>query len=135
MEACHRSFSPQLFRQGVPFSNGDISVCSPVSAPWGLDGLHRPSGCLPSVSCPPGISSVPSILYRPSDIPVSSSVFWPFSSTASLHSCHGPGLLHHASFRLSDLPLPERLARPRILFSGDHSGKRLSCGFVRSWGF
>ena len=106
LEARHRSFSPQPLCQCLPFSYGDIAIRPPFSASWGLDGIHRSSGCLPSGSSPSGLSSVPSILFRPTNIPISGSVFRPFNSTASLHLCHGPELLHHASFWSSDLPLP-----------------------------
>ena len=46
-------------------------------------------------------------------------------SSASVHPCHGPGLLHYAWLWLSDPPLHGRLARPRILFPGDNAGERL----------
>ena len=122
----YRSFLPQPLRQSVSLSHGDLPVGPPVSASRGLDGIHLPSGCVPPGSCPSRISTVPSVLSRPTDIPVSGSVFWTFDRFASLHACHGPDLLHHASFWLSDPQLPGRLARPQILFPGDHASERLS---------
>ena len=125
MEACHRPFSPQLLCQAFAFSYGSLPVGPPISAPRGLDGLHQLSGCVPPGSCPPGISSVPPVLSWSPDIPVSGSLFWTFGRSASVHPCHGPDLLHYASFWLLDPPLPGQLARTQIFFSGDHPCKRL----------
>ena len=125
MEACNRPFSPQSLCPPFSFSYGNLPVGPPFPAPRRLDGLHRPSGCVPPGSCPPGISAVPPVLSWSLDIPVSGSLFWSFNRTASVHPCHGPDLLHYASFWVSGPLLPGRLARPWILLSGDYTGERL----------
>ena len=52
-------------------------------------------------------------------------MLWSVIRTSSLHSCHGPGLLHHASFWVPDPLLFGRLVSPWILPSGDRSGEGL----------
>ena len=135
LAACDRPFLPQSLCPALTFSYGKIPVSPPVSAPRALDGIHRPSGCVPPGSCLSGILLVPMVLYRSTNIPVSGCLFWTFDRSASVHPCHGPDLLHYALLWLSDPLLPGRLARPRILFPGDHAAETYSCGCVRSWGF
>ena len=70
LEACHRSFSPHSLCLPFSFSYGNHPVGPPFPAPWGLDDLHRPSGCIPPGSC-----LVPLVLSWSPDIPVSGSFF------------------------------------------------------------
>ena len=90
-----------------------------------LDGISRPSGCLPPSPCPSGLSEVPPVLYWPSHLPVSGSLLWTVLCSAGLYSCHGPDLLQYASPRLPDPPLSGRLASPWFFSRGDCPGKEL----------
>ena len=61
-------------------------------------------------------------------------MLWTVIRTSSLHSCHGPGLLHHASFWVPDPSLFGRLVSPWILPSGDRSGEGLpSYSLLGAW--
>ena len=113
------------FVQLSHFSNGDIPVGPPVSPPRGLDGFHQPSRRLHPGSSPPDISAVSPVLHWRADLPVSGSLLWAVIRSTSLHTCHGPDLLHHASFWVSDPPLSGRLACPWVLPSGDYAGEGL----------
>ena len=124
LASSHRSFSPQQLCPPFSFLHGNLPVSPPFPALRGLDDFHRPSGRLPPGSSPPGISEVPQVLSWPSALPISGSLLWSFIRSASFHPCHGPDLLHYASFWLSDLALSRRLARPWILSSGDCVGER-----------
>ena len=53
-------------------------------------------------------------------------LFRHFDGSAGVHTCHGPSLLDNASVQFQDPLLSQRLARPRILVSGDCAGKGLS---------
>ena len=121
----YRSLSPQLVCSVVPFLNGDFAVGPSISPPRRLDDFSRPSGRLPPGSSPPRISEVSSVLHWRADLPVSGSLLWAFIRSTSLHVCHGPGLLYHASLWVLDPPLFGRLARPWILPPGDHTGEGL----------
>ena len=61
-------------------------------------------------------------------------MLWTIIHTSSLHSCHGPGLLHHASFWVPDPALFGRLVRPWILPSRDRAGEGLlSYALLGAW--
>ena len=71
------------------------------------------------------VHPIPEVLCWSSNISIPGSLFWAFHRSVSVHPRHGPDLLHYASLWLSDPPLLERLARPGVLFPGDHAGERL----------
>ena len=80
---------PQPVCSPVPFPYGDSTI--PQS--WQLADFSRPhSVCLPSVS------EVSALLSRLPGVSVSGSFLWFIIRTTCLHACHGPSLLHHASF-------------------------------------
>ena len=97
LAASHRPLSAQPLCPPFSFLHGSLPVGPPLPAPRGLDDFGRLSGRLPPGSSPPGISDVPQVLSRRSDLPISGSLFWPFIRSASVHACHGPDLLHYAS--------------------------------------
>ena len=125
LEASYRSVLPQSFYSAVSLPHGDGPVSAPIHQIWRLDDFSRPSGRLPPGRCPPGVSEVSAFLSRRQGLSISGSVLWSVIRTSSLHSCHGPGLLHHASFWVPDPSLFRRLFGPWILPSGDHSGEGL----------
>ena len=52
-------------------------------------------------------------------------MLWFIIRASCLHACHGPGLLHHASFWLPHSSVFGRLAGPWLFPVGDHSGEGL----------
>ena len=50
----------------------------------------------------------------------------PFDCPSGVHTGHGPYLFHHAPLWVQDPALPGRLARHRVLVSGDSAGEGLS---------
>ena len=126
LAAGDRPLPSQPLCSSLPFPYGDSAVGPPVSASWGLDGISRPAGRLPSGSCPSRVSLLPEVLRRGRGLPVSCSLLWPFDSSANIHSRHGPGFVDYASSRVPDLEVPRRLASPRVLVPGSCTGKGFS---------
>ena len=134
LEACYRSVLPQSLCSAVSFPHGNSPVGPPIHPPWRLDDFSRSSRRLPPGSCPSGVSEVSAFLSGRQGLPISGSVLWIIIRTSSLHSCHGPGLLHHASFWVPDSALFGRLVGPWILPSGDRTGEGLpSCALLGAW--
>ena len=131
LAAGDRHLPSQLLCSSLPFPYGDSTVGPPVSASWGLHGVSRSSGCLPSGSCPSGVSLLPEVVLRwGRGLPVLRSLLRPFDSSASVHSRHGPSFVDYASSRVPDLEVPRRLTGPR---SGILYGRgTFSFGFARS---
>ena len=125
LAAGYRSVLPQPFCSTGAFPHGDGPVCPPIHQIWRLDDFSRPSGRLPPSSCSPSVQEVSAFLPRRSGVSVSGSMLWFVIRTSSLHSCHGPGLLCHASFWVPDPSLFRRLVGPWILPVGDHAGEGL----------
>ena len=115
LEASYRSVLPQLLCSAVSFPHGNGPVSPPIPPLWRFDDFSRPSRRLPPGSCPSGVSEVSAFLSRRQGLSISSSVLWTVIRTSSLHSCHGPGLLHHASFWVPDPSLFGLLVSPWIL--------------------
>ena len=124
LAACDRSFSPQPLRQSRIFVWKPPCRSSNLCA-LGIGWCPSTFRMRTSRFLYIWISSVLEVLFRSTNIPISGSLFWSFIRSVCVHPCHGPGLLHYASLWLSDPPLPRRLARPRIIFSGDSAGERL----------
>ena len=91
----YRFIIPQPVRAPVPFSYGDGAVCSPI---WRLAHFSPPLGHIPPSSSSPSVSEVFALLSRFPGVSISGSMLWFIISASCLHVCHGPGLLHHASF-------------------------------------
>ena len=126
LAVCDRPLPSQPFCSSLPFSYGNSTVGPPVSASWGLDGVSRPAGRLPSGSCPSGVSLLPEVLHRGRGLPISRSLLRLFDSSASVHSRHGPDFVDYASSRVPDLGVPRRLANPWVLVPGSCTGEGLS---------
>ena len=125
LEAGYRPVLPQSFCSAVSFPHGDGPVSPPIHPLWRLNDFSRPSGRLPPGSCPSGTSKVSAFLSGRQGLSISGSVLWTVISTSSLHSCHGPGLLHHALFWVPDPSSFGRLVSPWILPFRDRSGEGL----------
>ena len=125
LAAGYRSVLPQSFSSAVSLPHGDGPVSAPIRQIWRLYDFSRPSGRLPPGSCPPAVPEVSEFLSGRSGLSNSGSMLWSVIRTSSLHSCHGPGLLYHASFWVLDSSLFRRLVGPWILPAGDRSGEGL----------
>ena len=126
LAACDRSFAPQLFGPRLPLPHGDGPVGSPVSSSGRLDGIPGSPGHIPSGSGAPVISALPEVLHGGFGAAIPRSLLRPLDCPSGVHECHGPYLFHHAPLRHQDLELPGRLARSRVLVSGDSAGEGLS---------
>ena len=123
LAAGDRPLPSQPLCSSIPFPYGDSTVGPPVSASWGLDGVSRSSGCLPSGLCPSGVSLLPEVLRRGGGLPISRSLLRLFNTSASVHSRHGPGFINYASSWVPDLEVPRRLASPWVLVPGSGTGE------------
>ena len=122
---CNRSFAPQLLCLPIPVPYGNFGVCPSISAPQRLDGFYRLTRHLPPSPCPSGFAEVSALLRGFESFPVQGPLFWAFFGAASVHPGHCSSLLHYASVWFQDPPLPGRLARTRILITGDLAGEGL----------
>ena len=96
MASGHRPLpSPSLCGR-VSLPHGDHSVCAPVGASGGLDGLHRSEG---SVHC----------------LPIQSAVLWPLHGSAGLHQGHGSCFSYTPFYGVPYEPVSQRLASPVCL--------------------
>ena len=89
MASGHRPLPSQSLCGRVSLPDGDHSVCAPVGASGGLDGLHRSEGSVPSSAGSSSFSSL-SLLHVPRHcLPIQSAVLWPLHGSAGLHQGHG----------------------------------------------
>ena len=89
MASGHRPLPSQSLCGRVTLSDGDHSVCTPVSTSGGLDGLHRSQGSVSSGASSSCFSSLSSLHVPWHGLPVQSSVLWPLHGSAGLHQGHG----------------------------------------------
>ena len=120
----YRLVIPQPVCAPVPFSYGDSAVSSPIPQIWRLADFSRPPGRIPPSACPPSVSEIFALLSRFPGVPISGTMLWFIIRASCLHACHGPGLLHHASFWLPHSSVFGRLAGPWLFPVGDHSAFR-----------
>ena len=73
----------------VSLPDGDHSVCAPVGASGGLDGLHRSERSVSSSAGSPSFSSLSSLRIQGQCLPVQSAVLWPLHGSAGLHQGNG----------------------------------------------
>ena len=115
LASSHRPLPSQSLCGRVSLSDGDHSVCAPVSTSGGLDGLHRSQGIV-SAGADPSFLSSPSPLRLPRPgVPVQGSLFRPFHSPAGLHQGHGSCFCHSPLYGYPHAAVPRRLARPVLL--------------------
>ena len=123
--SCDRSLTPQPLCSCVSFPYGDFSVGASIPPSRGLDGIFRPSRCLPSGFGTSFLSLLPDVLRGRFRSTVLLPLFWPVVGSPDVSPCHGPGLLDNASLWLQDPQVPGQLAPPRILIPGDCAGEGL----------
>ena len=85
----HRPLPSQSLCGRVSLPDGDHSVCAPVGASGGLDGLHRSEGSVSSSAGSSSFSSLSSLRVQRHCLPIKSAVLWPLHGSAGLHLGHG----------------------------------------------
>ena len=89
MASSHRPLPSHSLCGRVSLPDGDHSVCDPVGASGGLDGLHRSDGSVPSSAGSSSFSSLSSLHVPRHCLSIQSAVLWPLHSSAGLHQGHG----------------------------------------------
>ena len=89
MASGHRPLPSQSLCGRVSLPDGDHSVCTPVGASGGLDGLHRSEGSVSSSAGSSSFSSLSSLRFQRPCLPIQSAVLWPLHGSAGLHQGHG----------------------------------------------
>ena len=136
MASGHRPLPSQSLCGRVTLSDGDHSVCSPVSTSGGLDGLHRSQGSVSSGASSSCFSSLFSLPVPWHGLPVQSSVLWPLHGSAGLHQGHG-SCFHLYSILWVSVCVDTSTTDWSSLPLGSLSLRicRLSSNFVKNWGF
>ena len=115
MASGHRPLPSQSLCGRVTLSDGDHSVCTPVSTSGGLDGLHRSQGSVSSGAGSSCFSSLSSLHVPWHGLPVQSSVLWPLHGSAGLHQGHGSCFSYTPFSGYPYASIPRRLAGPVFL--------------------
>ena len=111
----HRPLPSQSLCGRVSVSDGDHSVCAPVGASGGLDGLHRSQGSVSSGAGSSCFSSLSALRLPRQGLSVQSSLLWPLHGSAGLHQGRGSCFRHSPFYGDPHEALPRRLARPVLL--------------------
>ena len=111
----HRPLPSQSLCGRVSISDGDHSVCTPVGASGGLDGLHRSQGSVSSGAGSSCFSSLSALRLPRQGLSVQGSLLWPLHGSAGLHQGHGSCFRHPPFYGDPYEALPRRLARPVLL--------------------
>ena len=115
MASGHRPLPSQSLCGRVSLPDGDHSVCAPVGASGGLDGLHRSQGSVSSSAGSSSFSSLSSLHVSGHGLPIQSAVLWPLHGSAGLHQGHGSCFSYTPFYGDPYETVPRRLARPVIL--------------------
>ena len=105
----HRPVYPEHIHSVTTLPYGDSSVRPTLHSPRRLDDLIGSSGRLPSSSNPLGITSVSSLHYRRSPIPVQGTMLRANNCPSGLYKAHGSNIRHSPSLRYQDPPISRRL--------------------------
>ena len=105
----HRPVYPEHVHSVATLPYGDSSVRPTLHSPRRLDNLIGSSGRLPSSSNPPGITSVSSLHYGRSPVPVQGTMLRANNCPSGLYKAHGPNIRHSPSLRYQDPPISRRL--------------------------
>ena len=115
MASGHRPLPSQSLCGRVTLSDGDHSVCTPVSTSGGLDGLHRSQGSVSSGAGSSCFSSLSSLHVPWHGLPVQCSVLWPLHGSSGLHQGHGSCFSYTPFSGYPYASIPRRLAGPVFL--------------------
>ena len=111
----HQPLPSQSLCGRVSLPDGDHSVCAPVGASGGLDGLHRSERSVSSSAGSPSFSSLSSLRIQRQCLPVQSAVLWPLHGSAGLHQGHGSCFRNTPFYGDPYETVSRRLARPVFL--------------------
>ena len=115
MASGHRPLPSKSLCGCVSLPDGDHSVCAPVGASGGLDGLHRSEGSVPSSAGSSSLSSLSSLHVPRHCLPIHSAVLWPLQGSAGLHQGHGSCFSYTPFYGNPYETVSRRLARPVCL--------------------
>ena len=115
MASGHRPLPSQSLCGRVSLPNGDHSVCAPVGASGGLDGLHRSEGSVSSSANSSSFSSLSSLHVQRHCLPIQSAVLWPLQGSAGLHQGHGSCFSYTPFYGDPYATVSRRLASPVCL--------------------
>ena len=111
----HRPLPSQSLCGRVSISDADHSVCAPVGASGGLDGLHRSERSVSSSAGSSCFSSLSSLRVQRPSLPVHSAVLWPLHGSAGLHQGHCSCFRNSPFYGDPYETVSRRLARPVFL--------------------
>ena len=105
----HRPVHPEHIHRVTTLPYGDSLVRPTLHSPRRLEDLNGSSGRLPSGSNPPGITSVSSVHYGRSLIPVQGTMLRANYCPSGLYKAHGSNIRHSPSLRYQSPPRSRRL--------------------------
>ena len=111
----HRPLSLEPHGVKDAVQDGDPPFHPVVCPQGGLDGLHRPSGCISSNSNPSGIQKISTVHGLREGLPIQDPLFWSSHGSTSLCAGHGSGFGNSSQSWHSAPPLSGRLADSGIL--------------------
>ena len=115
MASGHRPLPSQSLCGRVSLPHGDHSVCAPVGASGGLDGLHPSEGSVSSSAGSSSFSSLSSLHVQGHCLPIQSAVLWPYHGSAGLHQGHDSCFSYTPFYGVPYEPVSRRLVSPVCL--------------------
>ena len=112
MTSGHRPLLSHSLCGRVSLPDGDHSVCAPVGASGGLDGLHRSNGSVPSVAGSSSFSSLSSLHVPRHCLSIQCAVLWPLHGSAGLHQGLGSCFCYTPFYGNPYETISQRLASP-----------------------
>ena len=134
MASGHRPLPSHSLCGRVSLPDGDHSVCAPVGASGGLDGLHRSNGSVPSSAGSSSFSSLSSLHVPRLCLSIQSAVLWPLHGSAGLHQGHGSCFCYTPFYGDPYETISRRLDSLVNLSGVPPRGSSDSSNFVTSWG-
>ena len=130
----HRPVYPEHIHRVTTLPYGDSSVRPTLHSPRRLDDLNGSSGRLSSGSNPPGSTSVSSLHYWRSPIPVQGTMLRANNCPSGLYEAHGSNIRHSPSLRYQDPLISRRLVDPSRIQDHLYSSKGQAPASVRGAG-